>query len=169
MLPGPRTSLLSLLIPSGCSGHDLILISSQALHHTSPASPTGSLSVCVLISGAAWALGTTAETGTSWHNALGGHTHVLTDKSGRLFKSIKDCANTTIRGLLALISPEAGAIRELATLAVKMGGSCGNPGPRQGSEVVTCWIAHSWAHYRVVHHPWPVWLHSYRAYVRASV
>lgn len=59
-------------------------------------------------------------------------THVLTDKSGQLFKSIKDCANTTIRGLLALISPEAGAMGELAARAVKMGWELWKPGPRPG-------------------------------------
>lgn len=46
------------LLPSGCSSnHDLILVSSQALHHKRPASPTESLSVWVLIPRAAWGIG----------------------------------------------------------------------------------------------------------------
>lgn len=64
---------------------------------------------------------------------------MLTDKSGRLFKSIEGCVNTTIRGLPALISPEAGCHRRAGYLGFKDGaGSCRNPGLRQRGKVVTC-------------------------------
>lgn len=39
-----------------------------------------------------------------WHGAL--TSGMSTHKSGQLLKSIRNCANTTIRGLSALISPE---------------------------------------------------------------
>lgn len=59
---------------------------------------------------------------------------MLTDKSGRLFKSIEDCANTAIRGLLALISPEAGAMGELGHIGCEdEAGRCGTQVPgREG-------------------------------------
>lgn len=81
---------------------------------------------------------------------------MLTDKSGRLFKSIEDCANTAIRGLLALISPEAGAMGELATSAVKMRPDAAELRSQAGKgEGAACLTAHSWAYDRVSTHHWP--------------
>lgn len=71
------TSLLPHLLPQAVNNHSFILISSQALHHTSPAftdwNPFG-------LSSGFWgyprALGTVEEIETSWHSALGGYLRV---------------------------------------------------------------------------------------------
>lgn len=90
-------------------------------------------------------------------------TRVLTDKSGRLFKSIEDCANTTIRGLLTLIRPRSRRNRRTGHIGCEDGArSCGTQVPSREREAASCLTTYSQAYYIQGVHPPSVrvWLES---------